>query len=118
MQNCPTSLSIGTVQARAGRRSGVSRLLARGAVLVAAAAMFSSCSLFRPHHAAGPATALTAGSVTVQFSGVTAFTEDDLRDALADAVDSMNSEGLSPATADDAAFFLELYYRKSGYVFV
>lgn len=76
-----------------------------------------SCSIFRPKPATGPAAVTKAGDVTVHFSGVTAFTEAELADALADPFDTLRQEGATNATADDAAFFLELYYRKNGYAF-
>lgn len=76
-----------------------------------------SCSLFRPKHAEGPAAVTKAGDVTVRFSGVTAFNDGDLGDALADPFDTLQQEGVTNATADDAAFFLELFYRKNGYPF-
>ncbi len=90
-------------------------LAALGLALLFASA---SCQLFRPKHQEGAATTTQAGDVTVQFVGVTAFTEADLRDTLFDALDSIKASGLTPATADDAAFFLELFYRKNGYTFV
>ncbi len=53
--------------------------------------------------------------MTVEFAGVTAFPESELREALADPLDTFQREGVGTATADDAAFFLELHYRKFGY---
>lgn len=90
-----------------------------GRVLLAATCCLAlgSCSLFRPKHAAGPAAVTKAGDVTVRFAGVTAFNEADLSDALADPFDTLQHEGVTNATADDAAFFLELFYRKNGYPF-
>ncbi len=87
-------------------------------MLAALGVLLASCQLFRPRHQEGAATSTQAGDVTVQFVGVTGFTEADLRDALFDPLDSIKNEGLSNATADDAAFFLELFYRKNGYSFV
>jgi outer membrane protein assembly complex protein YaeT len=81
--------------------------------------IFASCSAFHPAHKENPATATAqAGNVAVQLAGVTAFSQGDLRDALSDALDEIKTEGLNAATADDAAFFLELYYRNNGYAFV
>ncbi len=94
------------------------RTTARGAMLAALGLLFASCQLFRPRHGEGAATSTQAGDVTVQFIGVTGFSEADLRDALFDPLDSIKHDGLSNATADDAAFFLELFYRKNGYAFV
>ncbi len=92
--------------------------LARQFVLVLLAFAFTSCGLFHPKPKPGAATTTRAGNVVVDFQGVTGFTEADLRDALFDPLDTIQHDGLRPATADDVAFFLELYYRKSGYVFV
>lgn len=51
----------------------------------------------------------------IEISGATAFSQERLRDSLSDAVESIEREGVTPATADDAAFFLELFYRRNGY---
>ena len=96
-------------------------MLARVASLmpaVLAAWLLTSCGVFQPKHKETSAPTARAGDVNVLFTGVTAFSQDDLRDALADALGEIKSEGLNAATADDAAFFLELYYRKNGYAFV
>ncbi len=52
---------------------------------------------------------------SIEFTGATAFSEKDLRAALIEPFEAIEREGLTPATSDDAAFFLELYYRKHGY---
>ena len=54
-------------------------------------------------------------SAAIEFRGYKAFTEKDLRTALKDQIATIDQYGLSPARADDMAFFLELYYRKHGY---
>ena len=77
--------------------------------------LLSGCANFRPKHQEGPAAAITAGNVTVTFAGVTAFPEGELRDALAEPLDTLQRAGVTRATGDDAAFFLELYYRRNGY---
>lgn len=89
-------------------------------VLCALLLLLTSCGAFHPKHQDAPAAAgaIQAGAVSVRFDGVTAFPQGDLQDALSDALDTIKTEGLNPATADDAAFFLELYYRKNGYAFV
>jgi outer membrane protein assembly complex protein YaeT len=43
------------------------------------------------------------------------FTADALHIALADSLTSIEQSGLSPALADDAAFFLGVHYRRNGY---
>ena len=54
-------------------------------------------------------------SQRIEITGASAFPIDRLRDSLSDAAESIAREGITPATADDAAFFLELYYRRNGY---
>ncbi len=51
----------------------------------------------------------------IEIVGATTFPVDTLRGSLSDAVESIEREGVTPATADDAAFFLELFYRRNGY---
>jgi outer membrane protein insertion porin family len=51
----------------------------------------------------------------VEFSGEQAFKEKDLRSAVKEQLTTLERYGLSPARADDLAFFLELFYRKHGY---
>jgi outer membrane protein insertion porin family len=96
-----------------GRRGRPGRALAALAAL-----WLASCSAFHPRHQEKGAATAQAGDVQVQFEGVAAFTPSDLRDALSDPLGEIKTEGLNAATADDAAFFLELYYRKNGYAFV
>lgn len=93
-------------------------LMVRYTLLAAFSFLLASCQLFHPRHREGAATSTQTGDVTVDFVGVTGFTEADLRDALFDPLDSIKHDGLNNATADDAAFFLELFYRKNGYSFV
>ena len=51
----------------------------------------------------------------VQFVGQQAFKEKDLRSAVKEPLATVDEYGLTPARADDLAFFLELFYRKHGY---
>lgn len=55
------------------------------------------------------------GPVNVTFIGGKTFTEDQMRSAIADTLRDIESQGLSDALADDAAFFLANYYRDHGY---
>jgi outer membrane protein insertion porin family len=52
---------------------------------------------------------------TIEFRGQQAFTEKELRSALKEEITTVQDFGLSPARADDLAFFLEVFYRKHGY---
>jgi len=51
----------------------------------------------------------------IEFHGEQAFGEKELRVALKEEITTIEDFGLSPARADDAAFFLEVFYRKHGY---
>ena len=51
----------------------------------------------------------------IEFRGQQAFDEKELRSALKEEITTIDDYGLSPARADDLAFFLEVFYRKHGY---
>jgi outer membrane protein insertion porin family len=51
----------------------------------------------------------------IEFRGQQAFDEKALRSALKEQITTISDFGLSPARADDLAFFLEVFYRKHGY---
>src|SRR5215471_5392936 len=51
----------------------------------------------------------------IEFRGQQSFKEKDLRVALKEEITTIEDFGLSPARADDLAFFLEVFYRKHGY---
>ena len=51
----------------------------------------------------------------IEFRGQQAFAEKELRSALKEELTTIEDFGLSPARADDLAFFLEVFYRKHGY---
>src|SRR5437016_7678066 len=51
----------------------------------------------------------------IEFRGQQAFNEKELRSALKEEITTIEDFGLSPARADDLAFFLEVFYRKHGY---
>src|SRR6266478_7403646 len=46
----------------------------------------------------------------IEFRGEQAFKEKDLRTALKEEITTIEDFGLSPARADDLAFFLEVFY--------
>lgn len=52
----------------------------------------------------------------VQVAGATAFKEEELRTQLKEQITAIEELGLTAARADDAAFFLEVFYRKNGFV--
>ncbi len=54
-------------------------------------------------------------ATAVEFVGQQAFKEKDLRSAVKEQLTTIDEYGLTPARADDLAFFLELFYRKHGY---
>jgi outer membrane protein insertion porin family len=51
----------------------------------------------------------------IEFRGAQAFKDKELRTALKEEITTIEDFGLSPARADDLAFFLEVFYRKHGY---
>src|SRR5437899_12338075 len=56
-----------------------------------------------------------ARSTDLEIRGATAFKEEELRSVLKEQIATIHDFGLTAARADDAAFFLELFYRKHGY---
>jgi outer membrane protein insertion porin family len=54
-------------------------------------------------------------TTAVEFSGEQAFKEKDLRSAVKEQLATVDRYGLTPARADDLAFFVEVFYRKHGY---
>src|SRR5712691_4723296 len=52
----------------------------------------------------------------IEFRGQQAFDEKQVRSALKEEITTIEDFGLSPARADDLAFFVEVVYRKHGYV--
>src|SRR5437899_10532281 len=51
----------------------------------------------------------------IEFRGQQAFKDKELRTALKEEITTIEDFGLSPARADDLAFFLEVFYRKHGF---
>src|SRR4029077_4458662 len=51
----------------------------------------------------------------IELRGQAAFDEKMLRSQLKEQIATIDQYGLTPARGDDAAFFLELFYRKHGY---
>ncbi len=51
----------------------------------------------------------------IDFRGESAFKEKELRSVLKEQIVTIDQYGLTAARGDDAAFFLELFYRKHGY---
>src|SRR6266513_3291788 len=51
----------------------------------------------------------------IEFRGQQSFKEKELRVALKEEITTIEDFGLSPARADDLAFFVEVFYRKHGY---
>ena len=59
-----------------------------------------------------------AQRANVEFRGNTAFDEKTLRSQLKEQIATIDQYGLTSARADDAAFFLGLFYKKHGYAHV
>jgi outer membrane protein assembly complex protein YaeT len=56
-----------------------------------------------------------AQRANLEIRGNTSFTDKELRSQLKEQITFIEENGLTSARADDAAFFLELFYRKHGY---
>lgn len=56
-----------------------------------------------------------AARVQIQFPGAKAFSQEQLFVPISEQITEIETKGLTPARADDAAFFLAAYYRKQGY---
>jgi outer membrane protein assembly factor BamA len=56
-----------------------------------------------------------AKTSNVDINGAVAFKEEELRLQLKEQITAISELGLTAARADDAAFLLEVYYRKHGY---
>jgi outer membrane protein insertion porin family len=56
-----------------------------------------------------------AQRANLEIRGNTAFDEKELRSQLKEQIATIEQYGLTTARGDDAAFFLELFYRKHGY---
>lgn len=57
----------------------------------------------------------TAKTVPLRLLGNTRFTEAEIRTAIREPLAEIAETGLTPALADDTAFFLGVFYRKNGY---
>jgi len=53
--------------------------------------------------------------VQIVFDGLTAVSERVAREVLYDQIEELENAGLTPASADDTAFFLELFLRTNGF---
>jgi outer membrane protein insertion porin family len=53
----------------------------------------------------------------LQLVGNTHLSESELRNAGSEIFQNIEAKGLTPPRADDAAFYLEVYYRRKGYTF-
>jgi outer membrane protein assembly complex protein YaeT len=61
-----------------------------------------------------PSDAVGRSQTAIRFSGASHFNEKQLRTAIADQITALDQQGVSPALADDAAFFLSVFYRRNG----
>jgi outer membrane protein assembly complex protein YaeT len=56
-----------------------------------------------------------AKAASVEFVGARGIPEKELRTAIGEQIQDIDAKGLTTARADDAAYFLGMYYRKQGY---
>jgi outer membrane protein insertion porin family len=86
--------------------------------LVFASAKFRCEAATPPAPPAEPLQTRSAPAETaslVRFIGNTKFTEKELRTALSDQLASIQQQGLTVPLADDAAYYLAVFYRRHGY---
>ena len=57
----------------------------------------------------------SASPANVTFAGAESFPAEELRKTLAEQLNDIAASGLTPARADDAAWFLGSFYRKQGF---
>jgi outer membrane protein assembly complex protein YaeT len=71
----------------------------------------------KQEHATSKQQEKTAQHATaIEFQGQRAFKEKELRSTLKEQISTIDKYGLTAARADDLAFFLEVFYRKNGYL--
>lgn len=71
----------------------------------------------KEEHAVAKAQEKKAQSASlIEFQGQRAFKEKELRSQLKEQISTLETYGLTSARADDLAFFLEIFYRKHGYL--
>ena len=63
----------------------------------------------------GATLARAASPANVSFAGAQSFPAEELRRTLAEQLNDIAVSGLTPARADDAAWFLGSFYRKQGF---
>lgn len=75
-----------------------------------------------PEYEPNPAAALpppqpkrTGAKIDVVWTGNSAFDAGDLNQAIAEQIATIEESGMTPALADDAAFFTKVYYLNRGY---
>jgi len=105
-------------RSRPAPRTFRTRFLIRllGVLLLASAAGAAEVEKYQQNPVQSlPSPAPKKGSVNIQFIGATKFSQSQLRAAIADQINAISESGLSPASADDTAFFLGVFYHRNGY---
>src|SRR5829696_4130557 len=92
------------------------RLVFFSLLLAGACLLVAACRSESPLHLRRRMGIATNGaSDNVRFSGNTTFTEEQLRAAISEQLREIREKGLTPARADDTAFYIGSYYRKAGF---
>lgn len=60
-------------------------------------------------------TVKSAGQSNVQFVGARSFKDEEIRAAIGEQVREIDEKGVTPARADDAAFYVASFYRRAGF---
>ena len=90
-------------------------LLRRVMVAMAIMGALAVAGVLAREPAPGPGDDAGNSKTAIRFTGASHFDQKQLRAAIADQITALDQEGASPALADDAAFFLGLFYRNNGY---
>lgn len=56
-----------------------------------------------------------AAESKLRIEGETTYTEDELRAVIGEQIREIDADGVSPARADDAAYYIGAHYRKNGF---
>ena len=83
--------------------------------LAAASAQDSSAERVLPGAGVLLEATQNAAANKIEFTGEKSFTEQELRTAQTEAIREITLEGVTPARADDLAFYVGSYYRKAGF---
>ena len=94
----------------------ITRMASLGLVMAALSVLTALGEEYKPNPVqAMPTPGPKNLTVAIDFRGATKFTKAQLMAAIADQAKAVSDSGLTPASADDTAFFLGVFYHRNGY---